>query len=570
MQIVPYRAGKVRFISALARRDSAAWLYKNYQSTLFFDTRAGICYNDIIRRRMEIYMRAMIQKPLSVMLCLCLALSLVPVVSAEDAAAASDITANTQITGTGYSSFHFLTDGDTKQYITSDGSAAITLENPDGIAGIYLLFDLPYGTYTVTDNHTGNTMIAGEKGFLHEFLDLDAAFKTVPTSVTLDFANGNVQLSELSVYSEGNPPDTVQVWNAPLEGSADLVLFSTHGDDDQLYFAGLLPYYAGELGCRVQVVYMTDHRTGPDGANVRPHEMLNGLWSVGVTAYPVFGEFADFRIDDLQGTYDHYLKIYGVTRDELQSFVVAQIRRFKPLVAVGHDLNGEYGHGTHRIYAELLTKALDLANDPKAFPDSAVQYGTWQISKLYLHLYEENPITLDYDQPLEHFGGMTAFEVTQKLGFPCHETQFADFRSWLYGKSNEITQATQIKKYNPCKFGLYYSNVGEDVAKNDFLENITTYAEQERLEQERLEQERLEQEQLEQERLEQERLEQERLEQERLEQERLEQEKQALAARNRQLKIVLAVLSAAAVVLFAILIFVFIKNGRRGRRKNIS
>ena len=45
------------------------------------------------------------------------------------------------------------------------------------------------------------------------------------------------------------------------------------------------------------------------------------------------------------------------------------------------------------------------------------------------------------------------------------------------------------------------------------MENITSYAEQERLEQERLEAERLEQERLEQERLEAERLEQERLEQ---------------------------------------------------------
>ena len=543
---------------------------KFFQRTFPFDSFSCICYNDSIRHRMGIFMKAIIQKSLSVMLCLSLLLSLVPAVSAENAAAASDITADTRITGTGYDSFDFLTDGDIKEYHTSDVSAAITLENPEGIAGIYLLFDLPYGAYTVTDNRTGNTLTAGELGFLHEFLDLDAAFGTVPTSVTLDFANGSVQLSELSVYSPGEVPNTVQVWDAPLEGGADLVLFSTHGDDDQLYFAGLLPYYAGELGCRVQVVYLTDHRSGPYETNIRAHEMLNGLWNVGVTAYPVFGEFEDFRIDDLQGTYDHYLERYGVTQEELQSFVVEQVRRFKPLVAVGHDLKGEYGHGMHRVYADLLTKALDLASDPEAFPESAEQYGTWQISKLYLHLYEENPITLDYDRPLEHFGGMTAFEVTQKLGFPCHETQYAMFRSWLYGRSNEITQAVQIKKYNPCKFGLCYSNVGEDVAKNDFLENITTYAEQERLEQERLEQERLEQERLEQERLEQERLEQERLEQERLEQERLEQEKQALEARNRQLKIVLTVLSAAAVAVFAVLVLLFMKRRRRGNRKNIS
>jgi hypothetical protein len=98
------------------------------------------------------------------------------------------------------------------------------------------------------------------------------------------------------------------------------------------------------------------------------------------------------------------------------------------------------------------------------------------------------------------------------------------FVEWIYGTDGKLTKASQIKKYSPCQFGLYRSTVGADVLKNDFLENITTYAQQEKLEQERLEQERLEQERLEQERLEQERLEQERLEQERLEQERLERE----------------------------------------------
>jgi LmbE family N-acetylglucosaminyl deacetylase len=45
-----------------------------------------------------------------------------------------------------------------------------------------------------------------------------------------------------------------------LEGGADLVLFSAHGDDEHLFFAGLLPTYAEERGYRVQVVYLTDHR----------------------------------------------------------------------------------------------------------------------------------------------------------------------------------------------------------------------------------------------------------------------------------------------------------------------
>ncbi len=436
---------------------------------------------------------------------------------------AADITASTTLTGEGYSSFGFLTDGNTSAFRTAEEALTITLENAEGMAGLYLIFDLEYGAYTVTDNTTGQQLTAGRYGMLHEYIDLQQ-LGTLPTSVTLSFPDAGARLSELTVYTEGELPVSVQRWDAPLEDGADLVLFSAHGDDEHLYFAGLLPYYAGQLGYRVQVVYLTDHR---NDTNARTHEMLNGLWNVGVRAYPVFGSFADFRIDSLSGTYQQYEQRYGTTEEALLDFVVTQIRRFKPLVAVGHDLDGEYGHGMHQVYADLLTQAVTVTNDPEVCPDSAEQYGLWEIPKLYLHLYETNAISLDYDQPLDAFDGMTAFQVSQEMGFPSHKSQqWPMFVNWFYGTNRQITHASQIQTYSPCEFGLYHTTVGEDVEKNDFFENLKTYdqQEQERLEQERLEQERLEQERLEQERLEQERLEQERLEQEKLEQERLEQE----------------------------------------------
>ena len=500
--------------------------------------------------------------------------------SAEEAA---DITNATNFSGTGYSSFAFLKDKLLGNYQNSTGNAQIQLDNPSGMGGLYLLFDLEYGEYTVKDNTSGQVITVGSHGMLHEFLDLSTLFGTEPTSVTLHFSNGKVRLSEIYVFAKGETPSHVQRWDAPLEGKADIVLFATHGDDDQLYFAGLLPYYTVGRDCAVQVVYMTDHRNLTNG---RTHEMLNGLWSVGVTAYPVFGRFADFRIDSLQGTYDAYLYTYGTTQEQLQSFVVEQIRRFKPQVAVGHDLKGEYGHGMHRVYAELLTKALDITNDPAQFPESAEKYGTWDVPKLYLHSYEQNTIVMDYDQPLEAFGGLTPFQVTQKYGFPCHVSQQGYmFTPWLYGYNNEITSPTQITYYNPAHFGLYRSTVGADTGKNDMMENIVTYAEQERIEQERLEQERLEQERLEQERLEQERLEQERLEQERLEQERLEQERleqerkeqerkeqEALRQKQAQDTLVLILLIGLLVVLMGCLVLVLLRlrSIRRHKRRQRS
>ncbi len=372
------------------------------------------------------------------------------------------------ISGTGYSAFNFLKDGNIKTYKTSNDNCAITIESENEIYSLYFMFDLEYGEYTITDNTNNTTITAGKNSFLHEYVKLKKPSK----SLTVNFTNGAVRLSEITAYSYGSTPAGVQDWSTPLDGKTDILLLATHGDDDQLFFAGLFPLYAAERQCAVQVAYLTDHRNLTKG---RTHEMLNGLWATGVTAYPVFGKFADFRIDDLQGTYDRYAQL-GTNKDELQAYVVEQIRRFKPQVVVGHDFNGEYGHGMHKAYTDLLVNSLELTSDKTQFTESAEKYGVWDIPKTYIHLYKENPIVIDYDSPLKSFEGLTAFQVTQKYGYPCHESQqYTWFTNWLNGNGN-ITTAKQITKYNPCEFGLYRTTVGEDIHKNDFMENITKYA----------------------------------------------------------------------------------------------
>ena len=383
---------------------------------------------------------------------------------------ALDITNKSEINVVGYSNSTFLTDGNINTYKKSSKEAKITLTNADGISGIYLLIDGNYGEFTITDNSAKTTLNTMKPGISHRYISLSELFGANLTDVTLEFEKA-VSLSEIYLFSDGELPDFVQDWEPSLDKGADLALFSTHGDDEQLYFSGLLPLYAGERGLRVQVIYMTYHPNSPK----RLHEMLNGLWAVGVRNYPVFGDFADFRIDDKEQTYKKYASL-GTTKEELQAFVVEQIRRFKPIVAIGHDVNGEYGHGMHKVYSELLRNGIVLANNSEEFTDSYEKYGTWQVKKTYLHLYRENKITLDYDTPLNAFDGMTAFEVSQKLGFPCHKTQQWDvFCNWLYGKNHQITKATQIKTYSPCDFGLFQSEVGDDILKNDFFENVQNY-----------------------------------------------------------------------------------------------
>ena len=398
----------------------------------------------------------------------------------------------------GFPSYGYFFDGKTQYGGKSTGNGHFTVKHKDGVGSVYIIFQHEFGPYSVTNNDTGETLTVGQGYFLHEFLDMQELFGTCPTSVTLDFPGKVAYINEVYMFTPGKVPDFVQKWEAPADGQTDLVLFSTHGDDEHLFFAGALPYYGAELGYQVQVVYLTNHR---NNSSVRIHEMLDGLWTVGVKAYPIFGEYDDFRLSDMDATYKSFLK-RGWSREEMLGFVVEQMRRFKPKVVLAHDFNGEYKHGQHMVYADLVASALEISNDPSHYRESADQYGIWDVPKAYFHLYEENSIVMDWDQPLEHFDGKTAFEVSIYQGFQCHQTQVRDF-TWYY---RGCDKAIEIEKYNPCYYGLYRTTVGLDVEKNDFFEHVTSHAQDKILEQERqeqLEQERLEAAQKEQERQEQ-------------------------------------------------------------------
>ena len=386
---------------------------------------------------------------------------------AETLSETKELTVQITIDGTGGK---VLTDGDEKTYtkITDGGSVIISSE--EGISSLYIIFDRLYGEWILSDGMTD--VVCGQNFFLHEYVDVAELFGYLPMSLTMTFSGHDCWLSELHIFGSSEVPDWVQRWEPPCE-KADLMLASTHIDDEQLFFAGVLPYYAGEKELAVQVVYFTDPFTYHD----RPHEQLNGLWTVGVRNYPVSGEFVDTYSKTSEDAYAHQKK-YGFEREDMVGFQVEMIRRFQPHVIVGHDIKGEYGHGQHIINCETLMEALELAADPSYDQDSIAKYGVWDTPKTYIHLWEENPIVMDWDTPLEAFGGKTAFQVSQE-GFLCHNSQqWTWFRSWIFGNTGEITKATEIKKYSPCVYGLFRTNVGIDTIGSDMFENIPqSYAE---------------------------------------------------------------------------------------------
>ena len=373
----------------------------------------------------------------------------------------------------GFPKVSALFDGNTTKGPTAEDGAYITLEEPEGLQYLYLIFDTEYPGFTVT-GEDGESKTVGEYQFLHSLVDLSALFGKSQTKVTLSFEEGPVPLLELFLFTPGELPDWVQQWEPPAEGETDLILFSTHCDDEQLFFAGVLPYYAGELGYKVEVVYLTNHRNLSETPNLRCHEALDGLWACGVKQYPVFGSFNDYYCRREENAISQYKNLQNVTMDDLLGFVVEQIRRFKPLVALGHDLNGEYAHGAHMLYADLLTQSWEAAASDWAYSDSLQHYGPWRTPKLYLHLYEENPITMDWDRPLSAFGGMTAYEVCKEIGFPSHASQISGFDWYMSGHD----RASDIPKYSPCSYGLFATTVGKDEEGGDFFEHLKPYAQQ--------------------------------------------------------------------------------------------
>lgn len=375
---------------------------------------------------------------------------------------ASDITDKTSIT-IDNKNHNKLTDKNENSYVSIKKDNIINIISEENIHGIYIIYELTSQTGTITNNE--KNIAIGENGYLHEYIDIFKTFNNI-TELTIKY-NEDVKIGEIYIIGEGEIPEYVEIWEPPLDNNTDLLLFSTHSDDEQLFFLGLLPTYVAK-GANVQVVYYVNHNDNPK----RLHEQLHGLYTVGIRNYPVIGFIPDAYSESLNGAIKNIEKA-GLTVDDAVNYQVEMIRRFKPSVVVGHDELGEYSHGQHILNTHTLKIALEKTNDKTYHEESYNKYGLWDAPKTYLHLYKENQIVMDYDTPLKYFDGLTAYEVSKK-GYSKHNSQqWTWFTKWINGANNSYTKSTDIKTYSPNQFGLYKTLVGEDTLKNDMFENIT-------------------------------------------------------------------------------------------------
>lgn len=327
----------------------------------------------------------------------------------------------------------------------------ITAPSAFPIQGLYICFaDVPSSWEIQIADEDGDWMsaIPGDNRFLHSWVQLPEPATHVRLMVTQE---GKYALSihELYVLGEGDIPDWVQRWE-PTNEKADILFLATHPDDDLIFFGGAIPTYAVEQGRKVVVAYYTRSNT------TRQSELLNALWSMGVKNYPIIGTFRDNYDKTVQAAY----KTAG-GQEKVEEWLTEIYRKYRPEVVVTQDANGEYGHKQHMMIAEAAQNCVAYANEEGKFLDSFLAYGPWQVKKLYLHLWPENQITLDWTVPLKSMGGKTGIELAIEA-FEYHVTQAGT-------KYNVVETGAQ---YDNQVFGLAHTTVGYDVRKDDFLENI--------------------------------------------------------------------------------------------------
>ncbi len=334
-------------------------------------------------------------------------------------------------------------------YTSFYSGSAITIEAPVGetIGAVVLRWRTisPPGVILKTDDSGSWKEISRhDPDFAAQYIPLEEGVH----SLRITPKSGKLELCEIQVLTPGEPGPDVQVWRNPPE-KVDMMLFSTHPDDEVLWFGGLLPTYAGEQKKDVLVV------NAVYGWFYRRQELLDSLWTCGVDIYPVL-----LGYPDQQDPVPEILAEWRLKWRDPDNKMVALIRQYKPDVVVLHDNEGEYGHKAHIAFSWLGQQGVERAADATQHPESAKTWGTWDVPKTYLHLWPENQVRMDWNTPLAAFDGKNGLEVAADA-FACHKTQQV--------KTYRVQDGGE---YDNALFGLWRTNVGLDEAKIDLFEHI--------------------------------------------------------------------------------------------------
>lgn len=312
------------------------------------------------------------------------------------------------------------------------------------VQAVWLSFQDYPGAYRVQQFDADGTLLQEEPGpgFVNHAVFLDPRTR----KVTLQ-SEGQFSVAAMYAFGEGAVPN-YHPWE-PTPEKLDYLIVAMHPDDDVLFMGAILPLYTVDQGREGSVFYTATLN------RVRKDEAQNGAWIMGLRKAPILGTFWDISPKNQERLQDSF------TEDQVTLYLVRLFRQYRPEVVFSHDLHGEYGHWQHKLLAQAVRQAVRLAGKKSYDARSVKKYGTWQVKKLYLHLYTKNKISLPVDKPIAAYGGLTPVEIAT-AAFQCHQSQLPS----RHAVRNEGV-------YSLSDFGLAYSAVGLDTpGVNDPFEHI--------------------------------------------------------------------------------------------------
>ncbi len=340
--------------------------------------------------------------------------------------------------------------GDDSAWKPRGSAPELGIQLPEGGAAyIHIDWLLPPTNYTLTQYDANQAEIASHSASDDSFACISQLLPLEENAryAFIRFQQEGQGISRVRVFSQGELPATVVEWEKPLD-KCDLLVVSTHQDDEWLWFGAIIPYYDLVQDKDVQVVYMANC------GRYRYGEALNSIAVSGVRTYPYFVGLKDKRDSSLAAAVNTWK-----SKDFIVETMVGVIRRFKPEVILTHDWNGEYGHPQHVLTSRCMEYAIEAAADESQYPESAQEYGAWQVKKLYRHLEKKGRIEFDWHVAYDEFGGRTGIQVATD-SMKQHASQLDYFQVEDHGK------------YDNALFGLSWSAVGDDVEHKDLFENV--------------------------------------------------------------------------------------------------
>ena len=347
-----------------------------------------------------------------------------------------------------------MTDSDYYTYWTGKKNNYVEITAPAGepLYGLYVSWGhLTPWEARAFDAATGEwrTVYATEEAFYNQYIPLPEGYAAIRL-VNTDKEGYEMKVSELHVLGQGEVPGWVQRWK-DFEGKADLVLLITDPGDEYLFFGGLLPTYIAQ-GKEIMLCECVNTIAAYKS------QLLDGAWMCGLRNYPYMAYFRPNMSTTLQGQYDNWSEVQFVRH------VSRIMRMYKPDVLVTHSKNGEGIDGGHRVCADAAIRSLTTAMDEKYDVGYGyANWGNWKVKKLYLHLYGDQETILDYDTPLDYYGGRTAREMAEEA-YALQDYQ----RKSLKGRNLTFGEGV----CDGSAFGLAYSQVGEDTGAGDLFEHL--------------------------------------------------------------------------------------------------